>query len=319
MKVRREIIVLVLIIAALSLYIFFQKRGKRHYVLPELKKIEAKDMAKMTISKPGETTALERADGRWLILPDKYPADANLVKEMADAIGSPKLTALASLSKNYPIYELDEDHRIVVEITGTGGTMRKMEIGKTAPSYRHTFVKIDDDYRIYHATGNLKSTFDRSSPALRDMRVLTIDGEIGEITIREGKNAMTFVRRPLHPPSTSTADSEMEKGEREKDGKNGETEWITKEGRPVVDREVQEIIDNVVALRCDGFVEGKKKEDLKNPFFTLHIKGAADHTLSFYEKKDGQYVATSSGSDFPFLIAERKAEKIKKTPGSLVK
>lgn len=317
MKVKRELFILIAVIAALSLYIFLQKRGKTHYALPALEKIAAPDIAKITIRKGSSEITLERDHERWLILPQKYPADPSLVKDMIDGVGSPTLTALASESKNYGIYDLDDNQRTSVEIAGPRGALRKMDIGKTAPSHRHTFVRIGDDHRVYHASGNLKGTFDKDVLALRDKSVLKIDGEVAKISLSEGKKQITFLMRPepAPPPGAEGETSSGKQGEGE--GKE-HSRWMTADGKSAVDAEVEEIIDTAKNLRCDGFVEDKTKEDLKNPLFTLTLKGTAEFTLSLFEKKEDRYVATSSGSDFPFLLSEFTVKRIRKDPDSLI-
>lgn len=318
MKMKREFIILILIIAALSLYIFLQKRGKTHYSLPVLQKIEAKDISKITIEKGSSEITLDRGNGRWLILPQKYPADDDRVEDIADAIGSPTLTALASESKNYTLYELDEGRKMVVTIYVKEKVLRKMEIGKTAPSFRHTFVKIDDDHRVYHARGNLKDTFDTDVPALRDKRVLTIGEDIFEISLTDSKRKMTLVKKTAPTGSDSIPETERGKNEGTEVIKERESKWTTKEGKPVVDEDVDEIVETLKNLLCDGFVDDKAKEDLKNPMFTVTLTGKASHTLSLFDKKEKQYVATSSGSEYAFLISEWKAKKIKKDLNSLI-
>jgi hypothetical protein len=56
----------------------------------------------------------------------------------------------------------------------------------------------------------------------------------------------------------------------------------------------------------------KTKEDLKSPVFTATLKGLNTYTISIFEKKDEQYPAVSSGSEYPFLLSERKANQIMK-------
>jgi hypothetical protein len=318
MKMRKELIILILVIAALSLYIFLQKRGKTHYALPVLKNIAEKDISKITIEKEGPDISLQRDGERWIILPQKYPADGTQVKEMVDAIGSPALTALASESKSYSIYELDEGRKIAVTIYKGGDALRKVDIGKAASSFSHTFVKIDDDHRVYHARGNLKNTFDKDVPALRDKKVMKIDEEVIEISLKEGKKEINIVRRAAPAPDVATPDRDEKKEEQGEVTNKRESKWITADGNPVVDEKADEIVETLKELRCDGFVEDKTKVDLKNPIFTVTLTGTASHTLSLLDKKSTQYVATSSGSDYPFLLSEWKAEKIKKDLNSLI-
>ena len=200
MKAKKEILILVAVIAALSVYLLVQKKGKTHYTLPELKPVQEKSISKVMITKGGSPLTLQKEDDVWFILPQRYPADSHLLEILLGEISGLTLTALASESSNYSLYELDDARRIDVEILGGDETLRKVWIGKTAPSARHTFVKLDDDPRVFHASGNLKSTFDKKASDLRDKKVLSIDEEITEITVKEGDNEMILVKSS--PPVT---------------------------------------------------------------------------------------------------------------------
>lgn len=308
MKAKKEYVILALVIVVLSAYLLLHEKGKTHYSLPEPPKIEEQEISRLTITKKGSEIALRREDDTWVILPENYPADGNAVKSMVDSAVGLTLTALASESKNYAVYELAEEKRISVELFSGDTSLRKVDIGKTAPSYHHTFVKIDDDHRVYHASGNLKKTFDKSVSELRDKNVMTIDEDVSEISLKKGKKKIRIVKRSA--PASVRPD--QKEGEEEPDSK-----WITDKGDSAKDPEIDEIIGTLKGLKCDGFIEGKTKKDFTAPVYTAALKGQKTYQLSFFEGKDGKYSAVSSGSEYPFLISEWKAKKIMKDPAGL--
>jgi len=273
MKAKKEIVILILMIAALSAYLYVQKKGKTYYSLPELVEIDEKGVSKLAITKGDSFIELKRKDDQWVILPDEFPADKTIAEDMVETIGSIRLTALASESGNYVVYELDDDHKIEVEIFRDLESLRRIEVGKTASSSRHTFVKVGDDTRVFHAQGNLKEIFDRTVSGLRDKVVMSFDDEISEVILKQGEDELTLIKAFL----PVDVDLKREQGENnnEEDVKEPEEPlptWRTANGEPVKENVVNEIIEAMSNLRCDDYVENKTKEDLTSPLYTVLLK-----------------------------------------------
>ena len=112
----------------------------------------------------------------WLVGTHKYPADSSSVDKMLKQVTGISLSALASESKSYSIYELDNDRKIEVRAYKGDEIVRTISIGKPASSHRHTFVMIDDDHRVFHAEGNIQADFSRTVPDLRDKKVMACPG-----------------------------------------------------------------------------------------------------------------------------------------------
>jgi hypothetical protein len=232
---------------------------------------------------------------------------------MLNAVSGLTLTALASESKNYAMYELDEKGRVSVEAFSGDDLLRKINIGKNTPTHHQTFVMLDDDYRVYHSKGTIRRDFDRTVSELRDKRVMSFSDEISEIVLIKGGEEMKIIR--------VTAPVSVEVTEEEKDPHAPEAEvqkWTTADGKSLKDSEVDGIVSTLSALQGDDFIEDKTKEDLESPIFTATLKGLDTYTISLFEKKDEQYPAVSSGSEYPFLLSEWKAEKIIKDFAGLI-
>jgi len=159
MKGKKEIAILFFIMAVLVFYIKSEKGDKTTYKLPDINKIEASDVSKITINTNDSEIVLIKENNTWLVGTQKYPADPSTVDKMLTQISGISLTALASESKNYSIYELDNDKKIKVKAFKGDNIIRTISIGKPASSYRHTFVMIDNDHRVFHAEGNIRSDF----------------------------------------------------------------------------------------------------------------------------------------------------------------
>lgn len=306
MKIKKEYALLFFIIALLVYYISSERSDRTHYRLPEVGKIQKADISKINIKKKDSDVVLIREGDGWLVGPDRYPASDSGVGKIINNITGLKLTAMVSESKNYPLYELDEEHGIEVEAYREDESVLKFMVGKPASSYRHTFVRLDDDHRVYHADGNLKNEFNKTVSDLRDRKVMSISDDIVEITLTKGDDTLTIVKEtaPVSADDITEKQGEPEQAEPAK--------WIIPGGNPVKQKEVDEIISALSNLDCDNFIEDKIKDDYKSPVYTITLKGAGTYSLSLFEKKDNQHPAVSSQSDYPFVLSEWKAGKIMK-------
>lgn len=313
MKLKKEFAILFFIIAVLVFYIYSEKGDKTHYDLPDVEKIKTEDISKLNIRKQDSEIVLIRENDTWLVGPKKFPADSSIVDRMLEGISGLTLTALASESRNYSIYELDEKHRIDVDTYKGNELIRKVSIGKPAPSYRHTFILLDEDHRVFHANGNIKSDFDKKMSDLRDKKVMSFNEDILEIVLKKDREELTIIRRTA-PLSVDVTDQKEGEQETEDTG----PKWTTADGKAVKENEVEGIINTLSNFVADSFIEEKTKEDLQSPVFTATLKGVNAYTISLFTKNDNQYPAVSSGSEYPFLISEWKANKIMKDINTLV-
>ena len=193
MSIKKEYLILVAIILVLSLYIILHKRDRSHYRLPEPPKVMQKEISRIEITKQDTAIVLKKTNNTWEIVPQGYSADANQVSSMLDVIEKLILTALVSESKNYERYELDEENKLVVRAWAGDTLRREFEIGKAAATFRHTFVRLSDDYRVYHARGNFRNKFDLGVDNLRDKTVLAFNaGEIQQMRFSKGEQSIVF-------------------------------------------------------------------------------------------------------------------------------
>jgi hypothetical protein len=303
----KEIAILFFIIAVLAFYIFSEKGEKTHYKLPELPRIENSDVSRMTIKKKDGTITLLKEQEKWFVGEKKYPADESRVKGMIQKIASLKLTDLIAESGNYARYELDDEHGIEVSIFKGDDLLRHVLIGKPASSYRHTFVRIGDDPRVYHSEGNFRAEFNRSISDLRDRKVLAISEEITDITLKKGDRELKMVRVKA-PVSEDTGEKETSPGGADEE----KAQWTTVDGRAVKSEEIEKIVNSLSNFMCDGFIEDRKKEDFNSPSYKITLKGINEFSISFFDKKDAKYQAVSSYSEYPFLVSEWKAKQLMK-------
>ena len=318
MRVKKEYGILVAIIVALVLYLVLREREKTHYRLPELPRLAGTEISKIEISKAEGPIILTKKDNRWYIDPRRFPADSRRIKEMLAAIEKLTLTALVSESKNYSRYDLSSDKKIIVRAWAGDNLMREFEVGKTAPSFRHTFVRLADDDRVYHAYGNFRGKFDRPAEDLWDRTVLSfVRTEIEGIYITKGEQSILLGRTEI-PVEVSTGQRpDAEK----KPPPKPEILWQSADAKKGDQSAINRLLTALSNLRCQKYVEDRKKEDLKDPIYSVKLRGAEEYTLSIFAKSDKEakdYPAVSSQSDFPFLISDQQAGKIMQDPDELL-
>jgi hypothetical protein len=326
MKLKKEYIILAVIIIALSVYLYKRSSDRTLYRLPEIPKVAQQDITKLQITKGKTTIVLNKKDDKWYIEPAGYPADANKVKDMLNALGNFTLTALVSESKNYNLYELDPEQKINVKAWQGDDLRRDFDLGKTASSYRHTFVRPSGEERVFHARGNLKNSFDLSVDQLRDKAVLAFSPtDIQQVRISKDQQSLDFTRTPV--PVEVKAPATEEKTEKKTEKKENSAQpaqrlvWQAANAKPANEAALNQLLSTLSTLRCEKFIDDRKKQDYTSPLFTLQLKGAKEYSLAIFpkaEEKDTAYPAVSSGSDYPFQLSDGQVNRIMKTPDAFL-
>jgi hypothetical protein len=325
MKIKKEYLILAVIIVAASLYLIFKNTDKTHYTLPETKEIDKEQVTMLIIARADTALTLRRQDEKWMIQPQGYLADQPTIDRMLDALAGFALTTLVSQSGNYSQYELSDETKIVLEVFEGDASVLKADIGKAAPTYNHTFVKLEDEGDIYQARGNIRSTLDTDIERLRDKSVLMLaKDDVTGLKLSRGDTLLAISRLEIIPempdgdiPADTASVAPLPAPGLEQPV---QPLWFTSEGEEVDARNLDRVINAMANLRCDGFLYGKTREDLGAPIFTLRIEGVEAAEISIFEKRDDdKYPAVSSQNDFPFLLSKWKAEQLMKKREDLVK
>ena len=314
MKLKKEYIALVVIILALVLYILLKNTDRTHYDLPEFSQIEKADITKIAVTRTSGDMTLQRTGEKWTIEPQGYPADQTQIDKMLDVAGDLLLTSLVSESSNYTQYELSDDKKIKLEIYTADELVRQFDIGKTASTSRHTFVRLVDDHRVYQARNNLRQPFEKEVNGLRDKIVSAFDKEFAAaVTITDSSGTLEISKReipPLPVPGDTTASAVLEPAPL----------WQTADGRAADDKVLDGIIAALSNLKCDSYLEGRSKGEFNSPIFSIKVDGSKPVTLDVFEKKaDNKYPAVTSQNDYPFLLAEWTVKRLMKKPGEILK
>ncbi|RUA03511.1 MAG: hypothetical protein DSY89_00580 [Deltaproteobacteria bacterium] len=317
MKGKKEYIVLAFIIIAAVAYLMLHSTNRTHYQLPQITKIARKDISRIEITGPKGKLVLNRKKENWRIAPHDYPVDPEKIKRILDTVSGLKLTAMVAESKDDLRYDLGPDKRVEVKAWAGSDLKRDFWVGKPANTFRHTFVKLTGDDRVFHAEDNFRDRFDVAADTLRDKAVLSFKtGDIKTFTITKAGKSTVF--------SKKEATDSTEKKDEKKAGTapSKRTQWTTADNRPADSNKVRAFLSTLSDLKCQAYLNDRKKEDLKGPIFSVSLSGSKTYRLSLYpqkkEKGDVLWPAQSSENSYPFMLADWKAKEIFKAPAGLL-
>jgi hypothetical protein len=324
MKVKIEYVVLVAVIAGLSAYLLTRQSDRTHYELPQLAPIDTSAITRIEVAGPDGKFELTKADDTWSVGPQKYRADRTKVGPMIDTITGLVLTALVSESKDNHRYELDDEKKITVTAWGGEAAAREFDIGKAAPSFRHTFVRLAGDPNIYQASDNFRRKFEYSAEELRDKVILSFAAsDVKEIKLSQGGETLTLLRKevPLKE-SGETDQSEGPKGENSAaEPLKGKMSWLTDAGHPADSDKVDQLVAMLSQLSCDKYLPDKNKADFSEPIYTIEVKGQQTYRLAIFAKEkdsDTSHPAASSEAAEAFDLAEANAKRLMTAFGDIV-
>jgi len=307
---KKEYLILALIIAGLCAYLVTHNENRNNYSLPELKPVAGSDITGITIEQKPPPIQITKTNEAWGITEKSYPVDSDKIKALVKIISTLKITALASENGDLQRYQLDPENRIKVTATDKKGSLRTFEVGKTAPSYHHTFVKLEGDDHIYHASGNFRRDFDTDVDALRDKKVLFFDKN----SIKEMEITTSGITRALvaTSPQNTTKAPPPEKDKVSPAGVTQKT-WHFKDNTPCEEASINKILSTLSSLECNAYSMGDDKKVLSNETPVCHITftGEKEMTFSLFDKNSNdKYPAISSTSRFPFVLDDYSGKDI---------
>ncbi|MFC1858224.1 DUF4340 domain-containing protein [Thermodesulfobacteriota bacterium] len=319
MKAKKEYFILAVIIVALALYLVFHKTDRTHYQLPDISMISSKDISKLEINRSDVSILLNKKSDDWFIGEEEYLADPDKSKDMLEVIEDLTMTALVSESKNYVRYDLGDDKKLAVKAWDGSSLKRDFEIGKSANTFRHTFVRMAGDPNVYHARGNFRATFDQTIDKLRDKSVLSFEqSEIQEIQVTEDKSLLVAVQK-----GAPTIDLQMnEKAAEAPQAEAPQPIWQDADAKGLDKSKVESLLSPLSELKCEAYIYDRKKDDFKEPTYLIRLKGAEEYTLSIFAKikeDDNKYPAITSQNNFPFYLPGFRVDNLKKNTEELFK
>ncbi|MCP4130745.1 MAG: DUF4340 domain-containing protein [bacterium] len=308
------------IIVLLTGYIFFKNMKGGN--LPDLSPWEG-SAGEIRIEKDGTSMVLTNEKEKWFVSEKKYPAGKTAVEAIESRIKNLKLDSLISKRKEYNTYELTPEKATVVTVKKDGKLLRKLMVGKTSSTNKHTYVRIDNRPEVYQAVGTFDRDFDKAVGELRDTEIFTIAKEaITALDIKYKGKLFSFSKTAAEKKEEkkeSKADSSAigtpaEKGSGLEEVKTSEKteKWVCK-GYELVslsNSKLSPLLSSFSPVKAAGYPEMEKK-DLKNPLTEITVKAYdRDVTLFIYKQNaDKDYIAVSSESPYVFTLREGDVEK----------
>jgi hypothetical protein len=292
---KKEYLILMAVIVLAGSYLFLHKENQNSFKMPEIQKIDTSKITGITIEKIKENIELTKKGKNWVLTDDKFPADSTLVQDMLDTFKTFKLTTLVSDKNDLLRYKLDKKQRVNVKLLENDKTFFEFSIGKPAPSFNHTFVMLADKKKIYHAKGNFRSDFNKSMDDFRDKKILQFNEKsIKLISIEKNQISNTFILKE-------------EKGK----NKKASSSWISKEGTPVDEKNISDLLSTLSFLKCETYLVNYTKKSLKTKVGTIRLENKNKMELTIYkDDKQENLIGTSSMNDYIFSLDESDGKKI---------
>jgi hypothetical protein len=320
MKLKKEYFILTAILVALILYLTLHRSNRTHYQLPELSEVSGKHISKLEITKAGNSIIFNKKDDTWYIEPNEYRANSTKVKNMMNVIEKLKLTALVSESKDYIRYDLLKDKNIHVKAWEGKTLRREFDIGKAAPTFKHTFVKLPNNPNVYHAREDFRRNFDRSADDFRDKSVLSVaQNTIQAMTLTNEENTIFLSRKEV--PETLPEKKDESAAEKSEIAKT-KTVWEDTAGHEVATSKISSLLSFLNSMECEKYLDDLKKEEFKNPIYSVTLKGEKEQSLLVFAKKDQNaknYSAISSENKSPFSLSDTQVNTIKSKIDEILK
>ncbi len=307
MKVKKETIILALVIVASAVYLVAKKQDGAMYDLPSLAPVKADAIDHIRISRSGKTVDLEKKGDRWVITPQGFPADGARVKGMLFSLEDMAITALISESRAYERYDLGETQRIHVMAWAGGKLKRDVDVGKEAATYQHTHVRLPDDPRIYLARGDFRRQFDKSLDDLRDKRVMHFQiDDITALTVEQGGKSFSYTAQKPSPSGDKA--------------KAAETTWQGDGGTAANSDIIKRLLTTLSRLECKTFITSDSETTSPPGHIVIRLTGEKAHDLRIGVPTAGgdkSVPGISSDIPYPFELTAWEVENLAKTIGEL--
>ena len=305
---RREYLVLLLIIVLSGAYLLLRQDNREHYALPEIKQIDSTEISELLIEKNQKSIKLSKQDKQWFVTDKAYPADKSAVDDMLSTLKNFKISLLVSQNKDLHRYELGPESRIDVKALKDGKPVFEFSLGKTAPSHNHTYIMLKEDKNIYQADGNFRTRFDKTVQDFRDKKVMGFPKDsIQQIILNKEKKTKTLTR------------TEQQAKKNEKPA----IAWASDDGEPVDRKALDGLLSDLSFLKCQKFLEDISKKELEKqkPLCRITLKNGTDMSLSFFadEENEEEMKALSSMSPYVFELSRLNGKEIVDNVDTLTK
>lgn len=150
-------------------------------------------VGRIVIEGPKGRTVLEKGPDGWrLTAPVDYPAEPELMDATLGFLSG--MTSNGVISTNpdkAALFQVDDAKGLHVSLyfADEADPRLRLTVGKLAPGFSHTYVKVDDQPEVHEVAGALRFQLERDATGWRDKRVLTFDpAAIDRVTLAGGRS-----------------------------------------------------------------------------------------------------------------------------------
>lgn len=291
--------VLIAIVAALSMVLFFIKNYDPQK-LPDI--AEIKSLEKIVIEKGnGETMELKKDGENWFIMPEEYKVSDRVQNRMISAYEDIVLKDVIEKKVQRPQeYQLDEEGRTKVSLYDGDKKALELYVGKVSYTYKHTYVRLDEDGPVYHAQGKLADLLEEPKKQMIS-KVLTAFSPDQIVRVEIEEDGKTFeIRKNI----SFSMDEEEATGAKDK----WTLSWSKERANT---QQVDKFINALSSLRAKSIYDG----DPENA--QSYMRKISAHTdsdiIDIYiiaADKDGNHICKASDRNAMFVIPKGKGDQV---------
>jgi hypothetical protein len=303
----RWLVVLLLVLAGLG-GLFFAERMNEQQATPHpvaLVHLDPDKVTRVVIEGSKGRTVLEKGPDQWrLTEPVDYPAEPELVKSTLSLLAGLMSDGVISTNPaKADLFEVDDAHGLKVALYDSAEAADprvRLVVGKLAPGFTHTYVKVGDGPEVHQVPGALRFQLERDATQWRDKTVLAFDpATIDGVTL--GGKATVTVKRAGDAWAWDPATA----------GKSGPAAAPATEA-------VERLIKDLSVLRAQGF-EDTPPEAPAKPLLTVTLArkdGTSPIDLVVEAEEGTRYRVVAEANPQRFLVPTGPLEPYVKDPAA---
>lgn len=309
MKIKKSTLILLGVAAALLLFLVFKPEASIKDVVKW--KAISKDADKLLIEKGSRSLSFVKKGNDWLLGTNSYLADPEKIKKLVDTLKSARRFELVDTFSLDEKYEIDASNRTTATLHTSSGE-RSLIIGKAAPTYSHTFVKIPGGTKTYQTEGNFTYDFGQDANYYRAKQFFNFSSEEARSVEFKDASGRTLLITRTADISTNT-------------NFTPKTSWKDASGRVYKDEDVGDIVSTISHINATAFPdEGKFSFEsiAKSQILSQIVIKTSSKTYSltiFREKNGNDNLAITSERKELFQLSEDMTKRLSPSYDKLLK
>jgi uncharacterized ParB-like nuclease family protein len=297
---KRSTLILILIAVGLGAFVYFYeiKRGGTRDEKTETSKpafnFKREDLASLTLTRGGQTVALEQQDNKWVIKqPVNAAADQSTVDSLVNGLTGARIErSLQASAEELKSYGLQEP-AVIIELKLKNGEQHRLRLGAKAPVGVSVYGQVDQSPEVALLSDSLLASSDKSLNDLRDRSVLGVSRyDLSALKLANEHGRIELAKKDstwaITAPDQANAD----------------------------ENQVNSLIDDLTSATASEIVSETADElgkyGLEQPKITLTagLQGGGERTLVISDKKDDSYYAKNSGQPQVFKVDASLFDKL---------